>query len=329
MAWPDLDPPRLAERPLSLQEALFVLEAPPEALPALAEAAIRVKEYFFGRRLKLVRLLNVKSGFCPEDCAYCAQSARSQAAIARYPLLSLEEILERAEEAQRLSARRFCLVAALRGPTPKVLERLGEAAQAIKARFPLELCASLGLLEEGMAEALKAAGFDYYNHNLNTAPSLYPRIATTHTYQDRSWTLKRAREAGLKLCSGVILGMGEGPKEVYEMALALRELGVESLPVNFLLPIPGTPLGDGRTVAGLTPERALKALILFRLLNPKAELRASAGRERYLGPYEPLAFRMVNSIFLQGYLTQPGSPWERDRALWESLGLDVEEGACG
>ena len=180
-----------------------------------------------------------------------------------------------------------------------------------------------------MAEALKAAGFDYYNHNLNTAPSLYPRIATTHTYQDRLWTLKRAREAGLKLCSGVILGMGEGPKEVYEMALALRELGVESLPVNFLLPIPGTPLGDGRTVAGLTPERALKALILFRLLNPKAELRASAGRERYLGPYEPLAFRMVNSIFLQGYLTQPGSPWERDRALWESLGLDVEEGACG
>ena len=223
MAWPDLDPPRLAERPLSLQEALFVLEAPPEALPALAEAAIRVKEYFFGRRLKLVRLLNVKSGFCPEDCAYCAQSARSQAAIARYPLLSLEEILERAEEAQRLSARRFCLVAALRGPTPKVLERLGEAAQAIKARFPLELCASLGLLEEGMAEALKAAGFDYYNHNLNTAPSLYPRIATTHTYQDRLWTLKRAREAGLKLCSGVILGMGEGPKEVYEMAWALRE----------------------------------------------------------------------------------------------------------
>ncbi|GAA6755153.1 hypothetical protein Thermus77420_06280 [Thermus thalpophilus] len=167
-------------------------------------------------------------------------------------------------------------------------------------------------------------GFSYYNHNLNTAPSLYPRIATTHTCLDRLKTLERAREAGLKLCAGVILGMGEGPKEIYEMAATLRALEVESLPVNFLLPIPGTPLGDGRTARGLTPELALKYLVFFRLMNPRAELRASAGRERYLGPYEPLALRIVNSIFVGGYLTQQGRAWERDRALVEASGLEVE-----
>ncbi len=309
----------LAEE-LPLEEALHLLEAP---LDPLLEAAAQVKEAVRGRRLRLVRLLNVKSGACPEDCTYCAQSARYPTQAPRYPLLSPEAVLEEARRAQALGAVRFCLVGAYRRPDRRALALLAQVGPAIKG-MGLELCASLGLLGLEEAQALKAAGVDYYNHNLNTSPALYPRIATTHTYADRLKTLAAARAAGLRLCSGVILGMGESPKEALEPALALRALGAESIPLNFLLPIPGTPLGEGRTLEGFTPERAIRFLALYRLLLPRAELRASAGRELYLAPYAPWVFRIADSVFVQGYLTQPGTPLAQDLALAAELGLEVE-----
>ncbi|MGQ9510872.1 MAG: biotin synthase BioB [Thermaceae bacterium] len=288
----------------------------------LAQAAIALKERVFGKKIRLNRLSNIKSGRCPEDCAYCAQSVRWSTSISIYPLLPTEKLLEEAEEARRLGAKRFCMVSATRQATPSLLRRMEEAVPRIKA-LGLEVCNSLGFLTEEAAQRLKAAGVDYYNHNLNTSRSHYPRIASTHTYQDRLNTLEIARKAGLKLCSGVILGLGEGKEDILELLSDLQRLAPESVPVNFLLPIPGTPLGRDPDLR-FSPSEALKYLSLFRLALPRAELRASAGRERYFGPYLPLALQMVNSIFIQGYLTQKGAPLEEDLALLNRLGLQIE-----
>ncbi len=306
---------------LETEELRGLLHLP---LRVLAEAAIGAKERVFGRRIRLVRLCNIKSGLCPEDCAYCAQSARWATSAPRYPLLTPEAILAQAEEARQSGAARFCLVSATRSPSPRLLRRIEEVAPKIKA-MGLELCTSLGLLTEEMARRLKEVGVDDYNHNLNTSQSRYPQIATTHRYEDRLKTLAAARKAGLKLCSGVLLGMGETLEETLEMALALRRLGAESVPVNFLLPIPGTPLGK-EPGPRLPPEEALRRLALFRLALPRAELRASAGREQYFGPHLPLALRMVNSLFIKGYLTQGGAALEEDLTLLQGLGLEVVPG---
>ena len=314
----------LVQRALSGLEAEGLRGLLDLSLEVLAEAAIEVKERVFGRRIRLVRLCNIKSGLCPEDCAYCAQSARWATSAPQYPLLTPEAILAQAEEARQSGAARFCLVSATRSPSPKLLGRIEEVAPTIKA-MGLELCTSLGLLTEKMARRLKEAGVDYYNHNLNTSQGRYPQIATTHRYEDRLQTLAAARKAGLELCSGVILGMGETLEETLEMALALRRLGAKSVPVNFLLPIPKTPLGK-EPGPRLPPEEALRRLALFRLALPQVELRASAGREQYFGPHLPLTLQMVNSIFIRGYLTQGGAALEEDLALLQSLGLEVVPG---
>ncbi|MDM7324377.1 MAG: biotin synthase BioB [Thermus sp.] len=316
-----MSPEALAEKALaglSPSEALKLFQAPWEVL---AEAALLVKARRKGQRIRLIRLLNIKSGGCPEDCAYCAQSAHYSTPAPRHPLLSPEAILQEAERAKAAGARRFCLVGAYRMPSREALGRIGDVAPSLKA-LGLEVCVSLGLLSPEMALALKEAGVDYYNHNLNTSGRLYPRIATTHLYAHRLETLRLARQAGLKLCSGVILGMGERPEDVVEMAYTLKALGVESVPINFLLPIPGTPLGENPP-PGYTPEEALKALSLFRLVLPEVELRASAGRERYLSPYASWVFRIADSVFIEGYLTQKGTPLGEDWQRIQELGLEV------
>lgn len=325
MDWNRLIERALNDEPPAREEALALLRLPDvETLP-LVDAAWRVRRAFFGNKVKVNVLLNAKSGYCPEDCGYCSQSRHAQSTIARYPMMDVEAIVNDARKAHEAGAHRFCIVTAMRGPTWRDIERVAEATRRIKAELPLEVCACMGLLDDpAKAHALKAAGVDAYNHNLNTSAARYSAITTTHTYADRVRTVEMVKQAGISVCSGVIVGMGEEDEEIVGLAYALRELGADSIPVNFLIPIAGTPLGDGRTTRALTPWRCLRVLAVFRLINPKAELRASAGREVHLRSLQPLAMLIANSLFLGDYLTEKGQAAEADWRMLEDLGLVAE-----
>src|SRR5262245_49699684 len=296
----------LSDAPLSPAQARGVLTAPDGDLAALLWAAYAVRGRHFGQRVKLCVLNNARSGLCPEDCGYCSQSAVSTADIARYRVKPVAELVAAARRAVAAGARRYCMVTSARGPSPADIEHFGRAARAIRTELPgLELCVSLGIMGDDAAGALRAAGVDYVNHNLNTSRRHYPAICSTHTYDDRVATVRSAQRAGLAACSGVIVGMGERDEDLVDVAGALAELRVQSLPVNFLHPIDGTPM------AGYEPPaagRCLRALALFRLTNPRAEIRAAGGRERCLGGAQGLALFAANSVFVDGYLTTAGQP---------------------
>ena len=288
--------------PLEAAELRAVLGAEVPLLPLLHEA-YRVRRHFFGKRVRVHILNNAQNARCPEDCGYCAQSAVTEAAVRPYPWKSKEELLKQAREAWAVGAFRYCIVASGRGPTERQVEALAEAVRAIKQEVPVQVCVSVGLLDESKARVLKAAGVDRLNHNLNTSEAHYPKICSTHTYADRVSTLQAAHAVGLLTCSGLIAGMGESDDDLVEVALELRRLEVPSIPVNFLIPIEGNPIqSDG----SLTPERGLRILALFRLANPAAEIRAAGGREGHLGALEALALYPANSLFVEGYLTTRG-----------------------
>jgi biotin synthase len=299
-----------------------ILAAPDAEMPDLLRATARVREHHHGRRVKLCLLRNARSGLCPEDCHYCSQSAISDAAIPRYRLDSVDELLAASRRAVGAGARRFCMVTSGRGPSSVDIERFTSAARRIKAEHPdLELCVSLGLMEEDQAHALKAAGIDFVNHNLNTSERFHPAICSTHSYADRVRTVENVRRAGLATCCGGIIGMGERDEDIIDLAFALHELRVDSLPVNFLHPIDGTPFGAYRE---LTPMRCLRALCLFRLTSPAAEIRVAGGRELNLGWFQPLALYAANSLFVDGYLTTPGQAYTEAHAMVAAMGFEVE-----
>ena len=267
-------------------------------------------------------LQNARSGLCPEDCHYCSQSAVSTAPITKYRLLPSEQLLSGARKAVAAGASRYCMVTGGRGPSERDIAHLNEAVQAIKKEFPsLEICLSLGLMSEGQARQLKEAGVGWINHNLNTSRRFYPEICSTHTYDDRIETVENVKRAGLMTCSGSIIGMGENNQDIVELAYSIRELAIDSIPVNFLYPIAGTPLGERRDFA---PTKGLKALCLMRLLNPRSEIRMAAGRELYLGTWAGLVFYPANSIFVEGYLTTPGQQANEAHKLVEEAGFEVE-----
>ncbi|OLC12750.1 MAG: biotin synthase BioB [Candidatus Rokubacteria bacterium 13_1_40CM_69_27] len=327
-SWGALAERALAGEAITPDEARAVLAAPDEELLPLVAAVGRVRRAHFGTAVKLNFLLNVKSGLCPEDCHYCSQSSLSTADIARYPLRPVGEVTAAAGRAVDLKAARFCMVASGRGPTDREVDQVCQAVAAVRAAHPrLEVCACLGLLKGDQAERLRAAGVFAYNHNLNTSERFYPEICATHTYRDRVETVERARAAGLSPCCGALFGMGEELEDVIALGYALRALRVDSIPVNFLIPIPGTPLA-GR--APLGPRTALKILCLFRLLNPAAELRIAGGREVQLRWLQPLGLEVANSIFVGDYLTTTGQPPPADFAMIRDLGLSIlgHEGAA-
>ena len=317
----------LADRALTRSEAHLILEAPDEELASLLWASFAVRARYFDRRVKLCVLNNARSGLCPEDCGYCSQSAVSTAEIPRYRLKPVTELLAAARAAARSGARRYCMVTSARGPSASDIAHVARAARLIRAELPeLELCVSLGLMEEPAAVTLREAGIDFVNHNLNTSRRFYPEICATHTYDERLATVGNVRRAGLSLCSGVIIGMGETDEDLVDVALELGALAPASLPVNFLIPIEGTPLGDRELP---TAGRCLRALALFRLTNPRAEIRAAGGRERALGDAQPLALYAVNSIFIDGYLTTPGQQRQLAVAMIGAHGFEVEVGELG
>jgi biotin synthase len=302
--------------------AFAILNTPDEELPRILHAAFRIRERYWGRRVKICLLRNARSGLCPEDCSYCSQSAVSDAAIPRYRLDPIVELLDGAHRAVASGVRRYCMVTSGRGPNRADVARFTAAARAIKAEFPdLELCVSLGLMGEDTARELKSAGVGWVNHNLNTSKRFYPEICTTHSYEDRVETVRAVHRAGLAACCGGIIGMGETQQDVVDLAFALRDLKVDSLPVNFLHPIDGTPLAPRRE---LTPGYCLRALCLFRFTNPEAEIRVAGGRELNLGWFQSLALYPANSIFVEGYLTTPGQAAAAARQMIEETGFEVE-----
>jgi len=318
--WNTLADHALEDQPLMPDEGLSVLQSDDAELLDLLAAAYRVRRRWFGNRVRLNFLINAKSGLCGEDCGYCSQSRVSRADIPHYQLVTSEKILEEARIAAEKKAKTFCTVISGRAPGDRELDALCTTVSEIKAAHGMKICFSVGLLTLEQAQRLKAAGVDRINHNLNTSERFYPKICTTHSYQDRLATLEIVRQAGLEICSGGIVGMGEEPADVVELALRLGRLKVEAVPVNFLLPIPGTPLEGVRR---LNSRYCLKVLALFRLANPRGELRIAAGREVHLGPLQPLGLYAANSIFVDGYLTEGGQPTTEDHRMIEALGFEI------
>lgn len=318
--WNTLAEKALRGEALDRGEALAVLDCPDDQLPALLAAAYRVRRRHWGNEVQLYYLRNAKSGICPEDCGYCSQSKVSHAEIPVYRLNDEQTLLESARAAASTQARTFCIVASGRGPTDQEVERVAAAVRLIKQSLPLNVCCCLGLLSAAQARVLAEAGVDRVNHNLNTSQNHYQKICSTHSYADRLETLRVVREAGMELCSGGIVGMGEGRDDVVDLAMALRALAVESIPVNFLHPIDGTPLaGQERP----NPRYCLKVLCMFRLTNPASEIRVAGGRELNLRWLQPMALYAANSMFVSDYLTTKGQPPEADFQMIEDLGFTI------
>jgi biotin synthase len=317
-AWADK---AIAGEALTREDTRAVLETPDDRVLELLDAAFLVRRTYFGRKVRLQMLQNAKSGACQEDCGYCSQSAVSTADIRKYGLLKKSQMVEGARRAAQSKAIRYCIVISGRGPLDRELTEISEAVREIKGTVPVQVCCSLGLLTEADARRLKEAGVDRINHNLNASERFHPQMVTTHTYQDRLATIRNARAAGLEICSGGIAGMGETNEDLIDLAFALREVKPDSIPMNFLHPVAGTPMQDQ---TNLTPQRCLKILCLFRFLHPRTELRVAGGREFNLRSLQALALYPADSLFVGGYLTTPGMPASEAWKMIEDLGFEVD-----
>jgi biotin synthase len=301
-------------------EALFAL--PFNDLILRAQQVHRL--HFDANAVQVSTLLSIKTGACPEDCKYCPQSGHYATGLDKEKLLEIEKVVAQAKAAQEAGASRFCMGAAWRSPREKDLEVVLEMVRQVKA-LGLETCMTLGMVDGDQATRLAAAGLDYYNHNLDTSPEYYGEIITTRTYADRLETLSHVREAGMKVCAGGILGMGEAPRDRAALLQQLARLDPhpESVPINMLVKVPGTPL---ETVEDLDPIDFVRAIAVARILMPSSHVRLSAGREQMDDATQALAFLAgANSIFYGDTLLTTGNPQAtRDKALFAKLGLHPE-----
>jgi biotin synthase len=304
------------------EQALEVLASSDEDLLDVVAAGGRVRRHFFGNRIKLNVIVNMKSGLCPEDCAYCSQRSGSKADVLKYNWIEPLTAAETADRAVARGAKRVCLVASGRGPTDRDIGRIAETVLAIKERHPqIEVCTSLGLLTAERAKRLLEFGVFAYNHNLNTNESNYAEICSTHTFADRVDTVGIARDVGLSPCSGAIFGMNESDEDVVDLAFELRKLNPDSVPINFLIPFEGTPMGGQWQ---LTPQRCLRILTLYRFFFPDVELRIAGGREIHLRSLQTLGLHVANSLFIGDYLTSEGQAASIDLELISDAGFVVE-----
>ena len=322
MPWANLSLQILDGGQLDRAAALGVLQSRDDELLTVLQSAFTIRRRYFGMGISLHVIRNAKSGDCSEDCAYCSQSATATTDITGYELQTVDKIVEGAREAARLKAMRYCIVTSGRQPAAVEIEAICEAACRIKCEVPIQLCTSLGCLTKAQARQLKSAGVDRYNHNLETSSRYYEAICTTHQYGDRVATATTAKAAGLELCCGGLIGMGESLEDRVDLAFSLREVGADSIPLNFLDPRPGTALA-GRPRIRATD--ALRTLAMFRFVNPDREIRVAGGREACLGPLQVLALYPANSIFTSGYLTTGGQGYSADIAMIEAAGFHVAE----
>ncbi|MES1025725.1 biotin synthase BioB [Gloeocapsa sp. BRSZ] len=319
--WNELADRALAGELLTREAARAVLNAPDSVLLEQLAAAYRVRYHYWENRVRLHFLLNAQSGLCPEDCHYCSQSKISTAEIEKYPLLAKEKILDAAAQAKKLQAGTFCMVISGRSPSERVFTQVLDAVQAVKANYDLKICACLGLLSQEQTQRLAEVGVDRVNHNLNTSDDYHSQICTTHTFGDRIATVENVKAAGITTCSGGIIGMGESDDDVIDLAFSLRELNVTSVPLNFLIPILGTPF---EKIQELNPRRCLRVLCLFRFVLPAQEIRIAGGREVHLRSLQPLGLYPANSIFIGDYLTTPGQATHSDLEMIRDAGFVIE-----
>ncbi|WP_028775752.1 biotin synthase BioB [Shimazuella kribbensis] len=319
--WNSFAEKALAGERITKNEALLLLESDDRELLAILHAAYRVRHHYYGNKVKLNMIQNVKSGYCPEDCKYCSQSIQSTASIEKYTMMDRDAIVEGAQEALRRKAGTYCIVASGRGPTNRELEEVIAAVSEIKQNYSLKICTCLGILSTEQAQRLQQAGVDRYNHNLNTHQKHYQEIVTTHTYEDRLQTIENVTKSGISPCSGCIIGMGESKEQVIDIAYELRELDADSIPINFLINIAGTPL---EYLEELNPRYCLKVLALFRFICPSKEIRVSGGRETNIGHLQCLSLYPANALFVGDYLTTKGMTTNSDHQMIQDLGFEIE-----
>ncbi len=311
--------------PLSKEEALALLELPDNYVAFLTHFAQKLRDKFFPEReLEFCSIINAKSGACSEDCKFCAQSKFYKTPINVYNLVPEDEIVEGAHRGVEFGANRYCVVLAGRQAMPQEVEIISKAVRKVKEEeaLPINVCVSAGTLDEESLMRLKEAGVKRVNHNLEASRRFFPNIVSTHKWEDRYETIKRIKRVGLSTCCGGIFGMGETPEDRVDLAMTYRELEVDSIPLNFLMPIEGTPM---ESAPGITPLEALKVIAMFRFTNPKAELRLCGGREQNLRDFHGMAVLMTNAMMVGGYLTRAGRDIKKDYQLLKDLGFKRKE----
>jgi biotin synthase len=287
----------------------------------LAAVANRVREEFNGNKIDLCSLLSVKSGKCPEDCAFCAQSAHYKTEAPVYPLMDIERIVEEAKEAQAKGTGRFCLITSGRELSDREFETILAALDRIRRETTLDLDCSLGTLSEERAESLRKVGVTRYNHNVETAESHFPQICSTHSFRDRVKTVEVLKERGFSVCCGGIIGLGESPQQRLELVFSLKQLGIDCIPFNILNPRPGTPLENSEPIP---PMEVIKTISLFRLVLPKGTIKIAGGREANLRDLQSLALLAgANGLIVGNYLTTPGRNAEDDLTMVRDLGFKL------
>ena len=307
---------------LSREDALAVLNTPDESLEELVSFAETYRRKYKGNHVSIHILTNARSGNCSQDCAYCAQSCRSKADINKYTWVEDEKLYEDNDFVKEHHLSRHCIGLSGMKFTDEEIEILAEKIRKMKADGT-HLCCSIGFLTEHQAKVLKDAGLDRINHNLNSSRNYYPNICSTHTFDQRVANIRMLQGLGYEICSGGIIGMGESKEDVVDMLLELREIQPEALPINFLLPIPGTPL-EHADMSVLSTAYCMKVLCLTRLLVPKADIRCAAGREVYFKGEEKMLLRVVDSIFASGYLTAGGQGIKDTIQTIEDAGFTYE-----
>lgn len=312
----------IAGAPIGAEDALSVITAGPVDLMEIFRASDGLRRRHKGDEINLCSIVNARSGACSEDCAFCAQSARYKTPVESYPLISTEEALGRAREAVGFRAREFSVVTSgYAERKEKDFESISKTVRAVAKETPLSVCASLGVLSGEQLARLEKSGLSRYHHNLETAASHFPKVCTTHSYEDDVDMVRRAKEAGFYVCSGGIFGLGESLEQRVELAMTLRELDVDSVPINFLNPIPGTPLEGKRD---LTPVDCLKIIAMLRLVLPEKDLVVCGGREVNLRDLQSMIFYAgANGMMVGGYLTTSGRDYKDDLKMIDDLGLKV------
>lgn len=321
----DLISKSLSAKPIDRDDLGFILKNGGSELLPLLDAAFQVRKKYFGKKVKLHILNNVQSGNCAEDCRYCAQSKSSGEGpeINPYPMKSQHQILEEARKAHLSGAFRHCLVFSGSKAGDKKVDKVCEIVKKIKALYPMEVCVSMGFLNDQGARMLREAGVNRYNHNLNSPHSNYGKICSTHSYETRLATLEHARANNLEICSGVIIGLGESSGDLLSLIEDLKKFEVKSVPINFFIPIPGHRVENPE---GLTPEYCLRTLCLFRFALPETEIRIAGGREYHLRSMQAFSLYAVDSLFARGYLTTGGDSVEATRKMILDAGFELEIG---
>jgi biotin synthase len=316
----------LSGKDITGQEATALLSIDNKGLPEFFAASEKIRQRFRGDKVSLCSITSAKTGSCPEDCAFCSQSSHHNTSVPNHPLISLDEILKKAELAFAQKADRFCIVISGRGiESDEELDTICRAISLVRERYPeLNRDASLGSLDEATAQRLKSAGLQRYNHNLETTRRFFPFVCTTHTYEDRLKTIRIMKKLGIEICCGGIFGLGEIEEDRIEFAFTLKALDVDCLPLNFLNPIPGTRFADNSSVDAW---KLLKMIAIYRFILPKTEIRICGGRQKNLGSLQSKIFSAgADAIIIGNYLTTSGSPIGEDIAMIHQAGLGIKRG---